>query len=64
MSFRRIRPHHRKIELARHQHDRGDRHSKHGKHQIVWVIHRIRKNSMWLRPEPSPLAIRASARGE
>jgi hypothetical protein len=43
MSFRRIRPHHRKIELARHQHDRGDRHSKHGKHQIVWVIHRVRK---------------------
>jgi len=63
MCFRRIRPS-QKIELARHQHDRCDRHSKHGKHQIVRVIHRFERSSTWLRPEPSPLAIRASARGE
>ena len=42
MYFRRIRPS-QKIELARHQHDSCDRHSKHGKHQIVRVIHRVRK---------------------
>jgi hypothetical protein len=40
VGFRRIRSCH-EIEFARDQQDRGDRRSKHGKHQIVWVIHRI-----------------------
>jgi len=33
------------VELARYQHDGGDRHAKHGQHKIVKVVHHIRNST-------------------